>query len=71
MALRSVKLAQGGTSAQTEARRMLTEKVTAGLQLQQKVLAGGLGVTPQGAARKVLAHYGPRVRANRKRLSRR
>jgi hypothetical protein len=70
MALRSVKLAQGGSAAQAEAHRMLTEKIEAGIELQQKALTGALGIRPEDAAHKVLTHYGRRVRANRKRLSR-
>ncbi len=66
--LRAMKMAAGGPAAETEARRMVSEKVAAGLALQALALTGGLGVTPQGAAAKTLAHYRRKVRANRRRL---
>ena len=71
IALRSIRIAQGGHAAEAEARRMAAEKIAAGFQLQQKALAGTLGATPHEVTGKVLAHYGAKVRRNRKRLSRR
>lgn len=70
IAQRSFKLAAGGAAAQTEAARMVQEKMEAGFALQAMALSGGLGVTADGAARKTLAHYRRKVRANRRRLSR-
>ncbi|TWB40453.1 hypothetical protein [Nitrospirillum pindoramense] len=67
--LRTLKLAAGGAAAQTEAQRMVNEKIAAGLDLQMRALTGGLGVTADGATAKVLAHYRRKVRANRRRLS--
>ena len=69
IALRMLKIAAGGGAAETEAKRMVSEKLSAGLELQSCALRGGLGVTPHGAAEKSLAHYRRKVRANRKRLS--
>jgi hypothetical protein len=69
VASRTMKLAAGGEAAEREARRMVAEKIKASLSLQTLALAGGLGTTPQSAARKSLAHYRRRVRANRRRLS--
>jgi hypothetical protein len=69
MASRTLKLAAGGEAARTEARRMVTEKMEAGLTLQALALSGGLGLTPESAARKTLAHYRRKVRANRRRLA--
>ena len=66
---RTMKLAAGGEAAEREARRMVAEKIEAALSLQTLALTGGLGATPQSAARKSLAHYRRRVRANRRRLS--
>jgi hypothetical protein len=36
---------------------MVAEKIEAALSLQTLALTGGLGTTPQSAARKSLAHY--------------
>jgi hypothetical protein len=67
--LRVIKLASGGPAAAAEARRMVGEKVEAGLALQAMTLTGALGVTPHGAAAKTVAHYRRKVRANRRRLA--
>lgn len=69
IALRTLKIATGGVAAEVEARRMVSEKVEAGLALQALALTGGLGLTAQGAATKMLAHYRRKVRANRRRLA--
>ena len=66
--LRTLKLAAGGAAADTESRRMIEEKVKAGLEWQAMALADGLGVTPHRAAAKTLTHYRRKVRANRRRL---
>jgi len=66
--LRLMKMAAGGAAAETEAHRMISEKVEAGLALQTLAMTGGLGVTPHGAAARTLAHYRRKVRANRRRL---
>ena len=57
IALRAVKIAKGGLAGEVEARRMVSEKVEAGLHLQRLALIGRLGLTAQGAATKTLAHY--------------
>jgi hypothetical protein len=69
IALRTLKIAVGGASAMAEARRMVDEKVEAGLALQRLALTGGLGRTTHGAAMKTVAHYRRKVRANRRRLA--
>ena len=69
VASRTMKIAAGGEAANVEARRMVAEKLEAGLALQTMALTGGLGATPESAARKTLAHYRRRVRANRQRLA--
>jgi len=66
--LRTLKLATGGPAADAESRRMVEEKVRAGLEWQTMALTGGLGLTPQGAAAKTLVHYRRKVRANKRRL---
>lgn len=69
MVLRTLKIAAGGVAAEVEARRMVTEKVEAGLALQALALTGGLGLTAPSAATKMVAHYRRKVRANRRRLA--
>jgi hypothetical protein len=66
--LRVMRMAAGGAAAETEARRMVSEKLEAGMALQMLAVTGGLGVTPYGAAAKSVAHYRRKVRANRRRL---
>jgi len=66
--LRTLKIAQGGAGAEAEARRMVSEKVDAGLALQTLAFTGGLGATPASASARTLAHYRRKVRANRRRL---
>lgn len=67
--LRSMKIAAGGAASEAEAGRMVREKIDAGLALQALALTGGLGTTAHGAARKALAHYRRKVRANIRRLA--
>ena len=67
--LRTMKLAIGGKAAATEAQRMVSEKIEAGLALQAKALSGGLGTTALSVAAKTLDHYLPKVRANHTRLA--
>jgi hypothetical protein len=68
VALRMLKFAGGGAAAEAEARRMVSEKIEAGLALGALAWSGGLGVTAPRAASRTLAHYRRRVRANRRRL---
>ena len=70
IALRGAKLALGGAAAQLEAQRMVTEKAEAAWDLGIALATGGLGTRPETIARRTVAHYGKRVRANRRRLSR-
>jgi len=67
MALRSWRVMAGGPAAQRELEQMVSEKVSAGLELAG-ALAGGVR-TPEAAARKALGIYGRHVRGNRRRLS--
>jgi hypothetical protein len=69
MGLRVLKMMAGGRAAETEARRMISEKIEAGQALQTRALTGGLGVTAPSAAAKTLKHYRRKVRANRQRLA--
>jgi hypothetical protein len=68
IALRMMKIGAGGKSGQAEARRMVDEKIEAGLDLQKMAVTGALTRSPQGAAAKTLGYYRRKVRANRRRL---
>jgi hypothetical protein len=72
IALRMMRLAAGGAAASTEANRMIAEKVAAGIETQA-VVASGLvsGHRDTVVAGKVLRGVKKRVRANKRRLSRR
>jgi hypothetical protein len=67
--LRMLKFAQGGAAGLAEADLMVREKVEAGMAIGQMAMLGGLGTSPDAAARKTVAHYRRRVRANARRLS--
>jgi len=64
MMLRFVTLAAGGSAGQNEAQRMVTEK---GFALAEAMGTLALGGSPE----KVMRGYRSRVRANKRRLSRR
>ena len=63
IALRCAMFATGGSAAQAEAQRMVTEKFMAAGEAALLVATGG---TPAG----IVAGYRSRVRANARRLSR-
>jgi len=69
IALRTLKLVDGGVAAEAEAFRMVSEKFESGLALQALALTGGLGLTARSAGAKTVAHYRRKVRANRRRLA--
>lgn len=68
IARRMFKLGAGGPAAQKEARRMIDEKISAGIALQKLAMTGQLGRTAHSVATKTLAHYRRKVRANKRRL---
>jgi geranylgeranyl pyrophosphate synthase len=72
VAARMARIAAGGTVAETEVQRMVTEKTAAFVEAQiaaASALAGGRKAP--AAAKRALRVYGRRVRGNRRRLSRR
>jgi hypothetical protein len=69
IALRTAKIAAGGAAAESETRQMINEKIEALGALQMMALTGALGWSAPGAVTKTIAHYRRKVRANRKRLS--
>ena len=72
VALRMMRLASGGARAQTEARRMVSEKAAAAVEAQVAVTTAALaGHRDHVIAGKALKVFRKRVRANKRRLSRR
>lgn len=72
IALRMLRLAAGGARGQAEAQRMVTEKAAAAAQAQIAAAAALLsGREHHVAAGRALRIYKKRVRANKRRLSRR
>ena len=72
IALRMMRLAAGGARGRAEASRMVAEKVGALAEAQTTAAAAILtGRREKIVAAKVLSTYRKRVRANRRRLSRR
>jgi hypothetical protein len=71
VALRLIRMAAQSPGNQTEARRMVTEKVAALAEAQAATVATVIkGGKSHRVAKKVLGVYGKRVRANRRRLTR-
>ncbi len=72
IALRTLRLASGGARMEAEATRMVTEKVAAAAEAQTVAVVAAMGGHSQHVvAGKTLKVYRKRVRANRRRLSRR
>jgi hypothetical protein len=72
IALRMMRLATQSAGSQTEARRMVTEKVAALAEARAAAAVVAIkGGKNQKVAKKVLGVYKKRVRANRRRLTRR
>jgi hypothetical protein len=72
IALRTMRLAAGGPTAQTEARRMIADKMAAGIEVQAVAASGvASGQKDTVVARKILRVLKKRVHANKRRLSRR
>jgi hypothetical protein len=71
IALRLMRLAAQGSGSQTEARRMVTEKVAVLVEAQAAAAAATIkGGKSHRVAKKILGVYKKRVRANRRRLTR-
>ena len=72
IALRMLRLATGGARMEAEASRMVTEKVAAAAEAQAVAAVSALsGRSPHVVASKALTVVKKRVRANKRRLSRR
>lgn len=71
VALRTARIATGGSEGTAEVELMVTEKVQAAMELQTRLMIGTLGLTPLSAAQGALKHYRHKVAANNRRLSRR
>lgn len=66
--MRLARIAAGGAGADAEARLMISEKVSAFLEMQTKMLSGAFGTTPLSGTQSVIKHYRRKVAANTKRL---
>jgi hypothetical protein len=71
IALRTLKMAAGGAAASDEAGLMVGEKVAGAMALSQQAMLGQLGTTMPGMGSKIVADYRRKVRANRRRLTKR
>jgi hypothetical protein len=60
-ALRMMKIASGGTTGDAEAKRMISEKIKAGVDLQKMAMNGALSLAGSGAAAKTLGYYRRKV----------
>ena len=69
--LRLAKLAAGDAAAALEAQRMVTEKVMAAAEVQGRAFADALTGKSHLTPKRSVALYRRKVRANRRRLSRR
>ena len=69
--LRLAKLAAGDAAAVTEAQRMVSEKVMAAAEAQTRAALDVFSGQTQHTPKRTLALYRRKVRANRRRLSRR
>ena len=70
VALRLAKLAAGDAAAALEAQRMVAEKMLAAGEIQAMTASALLAGRGRGAPKKAVAHLRRKVRANRRRLSR-
>jgi len=71
VALRLAKLARADAAALRETQLMISEKLLAAIEVQGQTASAVLSGRGQDAPATALAHYRRKVRANRRRLSRR
>lgn len=72
VALRMMKMANGGAGAATEARLMVSEKIQAAIEVQSQLAIGVMtGAAAHIGPAKAVALYRRKVRANRRRLLKR
>ncbi|MES2288381.1 MAG: hypothetical protein V4530_01485 [Pseudomonadota bacterium] len=69
--LRMAKLAMGGPGAAQEAQRMVAEKIAEAQSLNLRAMTGALGQSPAAVANASVQQVRRKVRANRRRLSKR
>ena len=70
IAMRLWRIAQGGRLAEREAARMVDEKIMANMMLGWALWPALVSDAPSSTlARKTMQHYGSRVSANKRRLS--
>ena len=66
--LRTAKIVSGGDLDGTETRLMFAEKMETLIELQTKLMTGGLGTTALSGSQAALKMYTRKVAANRRRL---
>lgn len=69
VALRMMKMAQGGTAAAAEAELMVSEKIRATVDVTTQIWTSALTGDAHLAPQRAVSHYRRKVRANRRRLS--
>ncbi|WP_211371487.1 hypothetical protein [Altericroceibacterium indicum] len=67
IALRTIRMAQGGKTAEREAQLMVDEKIDANMSLAMKLAMAGPS-SPEATMRRAVQHYSKPVKANRRRL---
>ncbi len=70
IALRTMRAATGHADTERETRRMVDEKWDAAFGLPFALWSNLFDMTPLAMTNRTLSHYGKRVRANRRRLTR-
>jgi hypothetical protein len=68
--LRLLKLAAGGAAGNRECQRMISEKVLSAFEVNTRMASDVLLGRGSSATHRVLKHYRSKVRANRRRLTR-
>ena len=68
MTMRATRVAGGGSGARDELRLMVSEKISAMIELYGKWMTGALGATALTGCQGVLDHYRGKVAANSHRL---
>lgn len=68
MALRTARIATGGSAGAVEVEPMVTEKVRAAIDIQAHLMTGGPGTTALNGTRAMLKHYRRKVAAHNRRI---
>lgn len=69
IAMRMGAMAFGGPTAASEAKQMVSEKISANMALCLDLMTGRFGMRPEAIISGSIAHYSKAVLANRRRLA--